>query len=94
MASATGGDQGARQGGSGKEPESDPGVADLFGRLNLTEVEGEVAAFSDDEDDAAVVQWAVVGKVLYPSTIHATTIKGAMKPAWGNPCELKIYSIG
>ena len=62
--------------------------------MNLTEAEGEVAAFSDDEEDSAVVQWAVVGKVLSPSTIHATTIKGAMKPAWGNPCGLKIRSIG
>jgi len=94
MASATGGDQRARRGETGKEPESDPGVADLFGRLNLIEAEGEVAAFSDDEEDTAVVQWAVVGKVLSPSTIHVTTIKGDMKPAWGNPCGLKIRSIG
>jgi len=94
MASATGGDQRARRGETGKEPESDLGVADLFRRLNLIEAEGEVAAFSDDEEDSAVVQWAVVGKVLSPSTIHATTIKGAMKPVWGNSCGLKIHSIG
>ena len=77
-------------------PESQPGVADLLKRLNLTEEEGEVAAFSDDEEEemASKVQWAVVGKVLSPSTIHAGTIKGAMKPAWGNPCGLKIRSIG
>ena len=68
-------------------PESQPGVADLLKRLNLTEEEGEVAAFSDDEEEemASKVQWAVVGKVLSPSTIHAGTIKGAMKAGMGQP---------
>ena len=83
-------------GGSGSMPDAQPGVAELLKRLNLTEEEGEVAAFSDDEEDEVVEveQWAVVGKVLSPSTIHASTIKGAMTPAWGNPCGLKIRSIG
>lgn len=96
MSTGTGGDRGARHGGSGLDPGAEPGVADLFGRLNLTEEEGEFAAFSDDEDEGspAATQWAVVGKVLSPSTIHATTIKGAMQPAWGNPCRLNVRSIG
>lgn len=96
MSTGSGGDRRTRQDGAGQKPDVEPGVADLFKRLNLTEEEGEFAAFSDDEDDvsAEVVQWAVIGKVLSPSTVHAATIKGAMTPAWGNPCGLKIRMVG
>jgi hypothetical protein len=64
--------------------------------MNLTEEEGASVVLSDGEDEAApeVAQWAVVGKVLSPTTVHATTIKGAMTLAWGNPHRLKICSIG
>jgi len=41
-----------------------------------------------------VVKWAVIGKVLSPSMIHVTTIRNAMKPAWGNPLGLKLRSVG
>jgi hypothetical protein len=75
--------------------ESREDVADLLDWLNLTMDEGEVAAFSDDEDgEDAVVKWAVIGKVLSPATIHVTTIRNAMKPAWGNPFSLKFCSVG
>lgn len=96
MSSQAGGDHEVRPGGSGKQPDAEPGVTDLLKKLNLTEEEGEFAAFSDDEEEAAdsVMQWAVVGKVLSPTSIHTTTIKNAMTPAWGNPCGLKIRSIG
>jgi hypothetical protein len=61
-------------------------VADLLDRLNLTMDEGEIAAFSDDEDgEDAVVKWAVIGKVLSPATIRIATIRNAMKPACCNP---------
>ena len=52
--------------------------------------------FSDDEDveDPGRMEWALVGKVLSPTTVHATTIFRAMKPAWGNPYGLKVRSIG
>jgi hypothetical protein len=54
-----------------------------------------VIAFDDDEADAAnpAVEWALLGKVLSPSTVHAQAIQGVMKPAWGNPASLKIRSI-
>jgi hypothetical protein len=71
-------------------------VADLLQNLNLTAEEGDVAEFSDKEDDggSATVEWVLVGKVLSSATLHSTTIYEAMKPAWGNPAGLKIRSIG
>lgn len=41
-----------------------------------------------------MVEWALVGKVMSPTTVHASAIHGAMKPAWGNPTGLKIRMIG
>jgi hypothetical protein len=75
---------------------ANPTVADLFLRLNLTEGEGAIADFSDDEEDADLqpMEWAVVGKVLSPSIVHVNTVRGAMKPAWGNPYGLKLRAIG
>jgi hypothetical protein len=71
-------------------------VADLLQKMNLTAEEGTVAKFSDDEEDmdAAVVEWELVGKVLSPSTLHINTIRGAMTRAWGNPYGMKLRSIG
>jgi hypothetical protein len=82
--------------GSGPPVDPDANVADLLQNLNLTAEEEDVAEFSDDEDvgDPVGVEWALVGKVLSPTTVHATTIFRAMKPAWGNPYGLKIRSIG
>lgn len=55
-----------------------------------------MAEFSDDEGagEAAVVEWALLGKVISPSMLHVNTIRAAMTPAWGNPSEFKIRSIG
>lgn len=74
----------------------DPTVTDLFQRLNLTAKEEEIVDFSDDEEDQGSrdVEWALVGKVLSPGTLHVSTIGSVMKPAWGNPVGLKIRSIG
>ncbi|CAN6208045.1 unnamed protein product [Urochloa humidicola] len=70
-------------------------VATLLEKLNLTQVEGEVAALSDDEDeDVSDVEWAVIGKVLSPTTIHITTMEAAMRPAWGNPYGLRLRTVG
>ena len=71
-------------------------VADLMQRLNLTEEEGGVTDFSDEEEAGAPasVECALLGKVLSPSALHANTIRAAMTPAWGNPHGLKIRSIG
>lgn len=61
--------------GGGKPVNPDEHVADLLQNLNLT-VEGDVVAFSDDEDDGevSVVEWILVGKVLSPAIVHSTTI--------------------
>ena len=50
----------------------DPNVMDLMSKLNLTEEEGAMADFNEDEDDTdlAAVEWAVVGKVLSPMVVH------------------------
>ncbi|CAN6289875.1 unnamed protein product [Urochloa humidicola] len=69
-----------------------PNVANLLQKLNLMADEGDVADFSDDEGGGA--EWAVLGKVISPSSLHANTIRSAMTPAWGNPFGLKIRSIG
>jgi hypothetical protein len=67
----------------------------LLKKLHLTEEEGEVAVFSDDDAKGeAPVEWALVGKVISPRTLHQGTIFGALKPAWGNSVGLKIRSIG
>ncbi|RLN38622.1 hypothetical protein C2845_PM01G20240 [Panicum miliaceum] len=74
----------------------DASIADLLKNLHLTAKEEAVAEFSDDENDngGSSVEWALVGKVLSPSTVHSSAIFGAMKPAWGNPAGLKIRTIG
>lgn len=71
-------------------------MPDLLERLNLTKEEGEVAAFSDDEEEDARsrVDCRLLGKVISPSLLHNSTIRSAMKPAWGNPYGLKLRSIG
>jgi hypothetical protein len=65
-------------------------------RLNLTEEEGGIVDFSDEEEAGATepVECALLGKVLSPAILHANTIRAAMTPAWGNPHGLKIRSIG
>lgn len=80
--------------GDGSPGQPDASVADMLKNLHLTAEEEEVVAFSDEEEEDPKVEWVLVGKVLSPTTVHATAIKGAMKPAWGNPAGLKIRSIG
>lgn len=89
----------AAVGGGGKEDGDDipgPNVVDLLKRLNLTEEEGAIADFSDGEEDmeASVEEWAIIGKVLSPMAVHVNTVHAAMKPAWGNPFGLKFRAIG
>ena len=80
--SASGGDD-----GGAKE-----NVADLIKRLNLTEEEEAVADFCYDAKsaDPSPVEWVVIRKVLSPTIIHVNTVHAAMKPAWGNPCDLEV----
>lgn len=75
--------------GGGVPVNPDEHVTDLLQNLNLTTEEGDVASFSDDEEDGEI---SVVD--LSPAVVHATTIYRAMKPAWGNPNGLKIRTVG
>lgn len=80
----------------GAEENSNPSVTDLMRKLNLAEEEEAVADFIDEEEDEilAPTEWALVGKVLSPSPVHVSTVRSAMKPAWGNPVGLKFRAIG
>lgn len=82
--------------GDGSDGASKPNVADLLQKLQLTEDEGSITDFSDDEESDLnpLVEWVVIGKVLSPSMIHVNTIRAAMKPTWGNPHGLKFRAIG
>lgn len=73
-----------------------PSVEDMLQSLNLTAEEEMVADFTDDEELVveAAPEWALVGKVLSPVPLSATTILSAMRPAWGNPYGLKIRTVG
>ncbi|CAO2045029.1 unnamed protein product [Urochloa humidicola] len=85
----------ATRSGSRSSAEEEAHVANLLEKLNLTQIEGEVAALSDDEEEAdGIAEWAVIGKVLSPTTVHITTTEGAMRPAWGNPYGLKLRTVG
>jgi hypothetical protein len=63
-------------------------------RLNLTEDEGAVVKFFDEEEDATLptMEWALVGKVISPMAVHVNTVCAAMKPTWGNPIGLKTHT--
>jgi hypothetical protein len=73
-----------------------PNVEEMLRKLNLTEEEEAVVDFSEGEDEEilAPVEWALVGKVLSPSPVHINIVRSVMKPTWGNPVGLKIWSIG
>ncbi|CAO1945958.1 unnamed protein product [Urochloa humidicola] len=70
-------------------------VSDLFGKLKLTVKEKETLVLEDTEDsDLAVVNHAVIGKVLAPNSVQLQTIMSAMRPAWGNPRGLQARMVG
>ncbi|KAK3129161.1 hypothetical protein QOZ80_6BG0472640 [Eleusine coracana subsp. coracana] len=86
---------GGSSGGMSQTMEEEAHVTDLLGRLNLTKEEEEFVAFSDDEESGgSVSEHALIGKVMSPSSLHISTIAGAMRPAWGNPYGLLLRSVG
>jgi hypothetical protein len=80
-------------GGSGSAPppavaaaESEDHVSEMMGRLRLTAVEAATVVLDDGAEGFPIhSRWALVGKVLAPSTLHISTIRAALRPAWGNP---------
>ncbi|KAE8778728.1 hypothetical protein D1007_48321 [Hordeum vulgare] len=70
-------------------------AAAMFDRLNLTTQESTAFVLEeDDEDYPGCPIWAIVGKVLAPNILHISTIKAALRPAWGNPKGLEFHSLG
>jgi hypothetical protein len=84
MASAGDGSQDGHPISGGGDGGAKENVADLMMRLNLTEEEGVVVDFSDDDEtaDPVPMEWAVIGKVLSPSIVHVNTVRAAMRLAW------------
>jgi hypothetical protein len=74
------------------EPAAGDGVAEMMGRLRLT---SEVFVLKDGGDeDLGCPEWALAGKVLAPNVLHISTIKAALRAAWGNPKGLEVRSMG
>ncbi|KAE8772758.1 hypothetical protein D1007_55169 [Hordeum vulgare] len=70
-------------------------AAAMLDRLNLTTQEPTAFVLEeDDEDYPGCLSWALVGKVLAPNTLHVSTIKAALRPAWGNPRGLEFHLLG
>jgi hypothetical protein len=70
-------------------------VANLMRKLNLTAKEADPLILDDEGDeDPPCPEWALVGKVLAPNTLHVNTIKAVVRPAWGNPKGLVVRSLG
>jgi hypothetical protein len=84
-------------GGDSQNRDDDVHVTDLLGRLNLTKDEEEFVAFSDDEeagDEGGSLEFALIGKVFSPSSLHISTITSDMRLAWGNSFGLRLWSVG
>ncbi|KAE8818599.1 hypothetical protein D1007_03743 [Hordeum vulgare] len=70
-------------------------AAAMLDRLNLTTQESTAFVLEeDDEDYPGCPSWTLVGKVLAPNTLHVSTIKAALRPAWGNPRGLEFHPLG
>jgi hypothetical protein len=75
--------------------ESEDHVSEMMGRLRLTAAEAATVVLDDGAEDFPIhSRWALVGKVLAPSTLHISTIRAALRPAWGNPRGLSLNPAG
>jgi hypothetical protein len=67
----------------------------MMQRLNLTSKEADPLVLEDEgDDDLPCPEWALVGKVLAPNTLHINTIRAVVRPAWGNPKDLVVNPLG
>jgi hypothetical protein len=70
-------------------------VVDLMRKLNLTSKEATPLILNDEgDDDPPCPEWALIGKVLAPNTLHVNTIMAVVRPAWGNPKGLAVRPMG
>jgi hypothetical protein len=85
-------------GGGGSSGSADAGgeaVVDMMKRLNLTSREADPLILDDEGDvDPPGPEWALIGKVLAPNTLHVDTIRAVVRPAWGNPKGLAVRPMG
>jgi hypothetical protein len=89
--------KGATAGGSSSNSSAAAGesVTEMMRKLNLTQKEATPLILEDEkEDDPPCPEWALVGKVLAPNTLHVNTIGAVVKPAWGNPPGLFVRPMG
>ncbi|KAM0917104.1 hypothetical protein ACQ4PT_009734 [Festuca glaucescens] len=83
--------------GRGKEKDQDalsPRAAraqleEQLGRMGITDLEATPLVI-DDRDEGAQKKWLLAGKVLHHNVFHINTIISALRPAWGNPKELRF----
>ncbi|KAK1610505.1 hypothetical protein QYE76_034179 [Lolium multiflorum] len=70
-------------------------VVEMMQRLNLTSKEADPLVLEDEgDDDLPCPEWALVGKVLAPNTLHINTIRTVVRSAWGNPKDLVVNPLG
>ena len=82
-------------GAAGAAMASGDDVTVLMRNLNLTQQEATPFLLDDEGDDDPVgPEWALIGKVLAPNTLHVNTFKAILRPAWGNPKGLEFRPMG
>jgi hypothetical protein len=83
---------------AGSSSASAPGrevAVDLMRKLNLTSKEATPLILDDEgHDDPPCPEWALIGKVLDPNTLHVNTVMAVVRPAWGNPKGLAVRPMG